>query len=85
MATNVTVNSNYAGKEAGAIIGKAFKEADTLRLNLLTVAENINFKLNMRKIQYTNGTVAYSCGFTPEGAVNLSEKVLECLENLNYL
>ena len=80
MATNVTVNSNYAGKEAGAIIGKAFKEADTLRLNLLTVAENINFKLNMRKIQYTNGTVAYSCGFTPEGAVNLSEKVLEPLK-----
>ena len=80
MATNTTVNSNYAGKEAGAIIGQSFKEADTLRLNLLTVAENINYKLNMRKIQYTDGTVAYSCGFTPTGAINLSEKVLEPLK-----
>lgn len=77
MATTVTVGSNYAGKVAGDIIGAAFKEADTLRLGLLTVAENVNYKLNLKKIAYTDGTTDYSCGHTPAGAITLSEKVLE--------
>ena len=77
MATTVTVGSNYAGKEAGGIIGAAFKESDTLRLGLVTVAENVNFKLNLKKIAYTDGTTDYSCGHTPLGAITLSEKVLE--------
>jgi hypothetical protein len=76
MATTTSVQSNYAGKEAGAIIGKAFKEADTLRLGLVTLAPNVGYELNMRKIRYTDGTTAYSCGFTPEGAITLTEKVL---------
>ncbi len=83
MATTVTVGSNYAGKDAGEIIGAAFKEADTLRLGLLTVADNVNYKLNLKKISYTDGTVDYSCGFTPQGAITLSEKalVIEKLKN----
>lgn len=76
MATTTTVNSNYAGKVAGEIIGKAFKEEDTLRLGLVTIAQNVNDKLNLRKIAYTDGTVAYTCGHTPAGAINLSEKVI---------
>lgn len=83
MATTTTVNSNYSGKtfeNPGLIIGQSFKEADTLRLNLLTIAENVNYKLNLRKIQYTSGTVDYTCGFTPEGAIDLSNKVLEPLK-----
>ena len=77
MATTLNVSSNYAGKEAGAIIGAAFKEADTLRLGLLTVAENVNYKLNLRKIAYADGTIDYSCGdFTPGGTITLSEKVI---------
>jgi len=76
MATTTSVQSNYAGKEAGAIIGKAFKEADTLRLGLVTLAPNVGYELNMRKIRYTDGTTAYSCGFTPEGAITLTEKTL---------
>lgn len=83
MATTVTVGSNYSGKIAGGIIGAAFKESDTLRLGLLTVAENVNFKLNLRKIRYTDGTVDYSCGFTPQGAVVLSEKVVEPKKVMN--
>ena len=83
MATTTNVSSNYVGKEAGAIIGAAFKEADTLRLGLLTVAENVNYKLNLRKIAYADGTVDYACGFTPEGTITLSEKqlVIEKLMN----
>jgi hypothetical protein len=76
MATTTSVQSNYAGKEAGAIIGKAFKEADTLRLGLVTLAPNVGYELNMRKIRYTDGTTAYSCGFNPEGAITLTEKTL---------
>lgn len=30
MATTTTVTPDYAGKEAGVIIGQAFKEADTI-------------------------------------------------------
>ena len=77
MATTNTVSSNYAGKVAGEIIGKTFKEADTLRLGLITLAPNVNYKLNMRRIRYTDGTTAYTCGFTPQGAMVLNERVLE--------
>jgi len=77
MATTTTVSSNYAGKVAGEIIGKTFKEADTLRLGLVTIAPNVNYKLNMRRIRYTDGTTAYSCGHTPAGAIVLNERELE--------
>ena len=77
MATTVTVNSNYSGKVAGAIIGASFKEGDTLSKNVLTLAPNVNYKFNLRKIAYTDGTVDYSCGHVPAGAIVLSEKVIE--------
>jgi len=77
MATTVTVTSNYAGKEAGAIVGQAFKEADTIAKGFITTFENINYKLNLRKIELTGGKRAYSCGHVPAGAITLSEKVLE--------
>ena len=76
MATTVTVSSNYAGKVAGQIIGAAFKEGDTLSKNVLTLAPNVNYKFNLRKIAYTDGTVDYSCGHVPAGAIVLSEKVI---------
>ena len=76
LATTVTVGSNYAGAESAAIVGAAIKEADTLRLGLLTVAENVNYKLNLRKIEYTSGVTDYSCGHVPAGAIVLSEKVI---------
>lgn len=83
MATTVTVGSNYAGKEAGKIWGKVFKEADTLQRDLISFYPNVNYKLNMRLIQYTDGTKAYACisdgGFSTaaSGSIVLSEKVLE--------
>lgn len=77
MATTTTIQSAYNGKAAGAIIGQAFLEIDTILKGLVTIAEDVNFKLALRKIQYTNGTTAYSCGFTPEGAIVLNENSLE--------
>lgn len=77
MATTTNVTSNYAGKVAGGIIGAAFKEGSTLSLGVLTVAENVNYKMNLRKIAYADGTVNYSCGHAPAGTITLSEKVIE--------
>lgn len=77
MATTVTVTSNYAGKEAGEIVGQAFKEADTISKGFVTVFPNVNYKLNLRKIQLTGGKREYTCGHVPSGAITLSEKVLE--------
>jgi len=77
MATTTTVNSSYAGTVAGEIVGKAFKEADTIQRNLVTVLPNIPVKQVIRKIDYGNGRTDYSCGFTPAGSVTLAEVVLE--------
>lgn len=83
MATTNTVSSNYVGKDAGKIFGSAFKEADTLRLGLVDVYQNVNYKLNMRLQQFSDGTKAYSCiadgGYTTaaSGTVTIEEKVLE--------
>jgi len=86
MATTTTVTSNHAGKEAGVIIGKTFKEADTIRLGLVTLMDNVGFKLNMRRIRYTDGTTAYSCGdFVGSGAITLNERVLEPVKLMNKI
>lgn len=77
MATTVTVTSNYAGKEAGEIVGQAFKEADTIAKGFVTVFPNVNYKLNLRKIVLTGGKREYTCGHVPAGSIVLSEKVLE--------
>lgn len=76
MATTTNVTSNYAGEVAGEIIGKSFKESDTISKNLVTVLPNIPFQTSLRKISYTDGRTDYACGFTPTGAVTLTEKLL---------
>ena len=77
MATDLTIQSFYEGKQAGEIIGHSFREMDTLQKGLIKVYENVNYKLNLRKIKYIDGTVDFACDFTPEGEIDLSEKVLE--------
>jgi hypothetical protein len=77
MATTTTVNSSYAGTVAGEIIGKAFKEADTIQKGLVTILPNIPVKQVIRKIDYGNGRQDYSCGFAPAGSVTLDEVILE--------
>jgi hypothetical protein len=77
MPTTTNINSSYAGEVAGEIVGKAFKEADTISRNLVTVLPNIPVKQVIRKIDYGNGRTDYSCGFTPTGSVTLDEVILE--------
>lgn len=76
MATSLSVSSNYAGKVAGEIIGKAFKEADTIQRGLVTVLPDVDFQISLRKISYADGRTNYACGFTPTGSVTLSEVLL---------
>ena len=82
MATTTTVNSNYKGTPS-EIFGQAFEEADTLRLNMIDIYPNVNYELNMRLLNYADGTKAYSCipdgGFSTaaSGSVTLSEKILK--------
>ncbi len=76
MATTVTIQSNYAGKAAGRIMGQCFNDMTSLKMGLFTVAENVNYKYNLRMLKYTDGTTDYACGFTPAGALDLSEKVI---------
>lgn len=77
MPTSVTSDSNYEGKAAGKIVGAAFKEADTINKGVINVLQGVNYKEHLRRIRYTDGTQAYSCGFTPAGAIVLSERTVE--------
>ena len=85
MATTVTVNSNYVGKEAGEITRKSFAEADTLRLGLVSTLVDIDFQVHLRQFQYSNGITGYTCGFSPQGSVTLSEKTLTPAKHKNEL
>lgn len=85
MATTVTVNSNYNGKEAGEITRKAFAEADTLRLNLVSTLVDIDFKVSIRQFEYANGITGYTCGFAPQGSMTLSEVELIPAKHKNEL
>ena len=76
MATTLNVSSNYAGQVAGEIIGKAFKESDTIKRGLINVIPNVDFQISIRKIEFTNGLKNYACGFASVGTVTLSEKLL---------
>jgi len=74
----MAITSNYSGKVAQDIMLAAIKEEDTLRLGLLNVVPDVNYKLNLRNLDVTLGVVDYSCGTTPAtDAIAYSEKVLE--------
>lgn len=77
MATTTTITSSYAGKTAGGLFLKTFKEADALKNGILTVYPNINYKTVLRKLATTNGRRDYTCGHVPSGSVVLSEAILE--------
>jgi hypothetical protein len=76
MATSISISSNYAGSVAGEIVGKAFKEADTIAKGLVTVLPDVDYQVSLRKIAYSDGRTDYTCGFAPLGSVTLSEKTI---------
>ena len=77
MATTTTITSNYAGKTAGGLFLKTFKEADALKNGIATIYEGVNYELWLRKLATTNGRRAYTCGHVPAGSITISEKLLK--------
>lgn len=76
MATNLNITTNYVGEVAGEYIAEMIKEANTISENLVTVLPNVVSPQFVRKIQTATGFVDYACGWSPEGAVTLTEKEL---------
>jgi len=77
MATTTTITSSYAGKVAGGIFLKTFKEADALKNGAVTPYTGVNFKAVLRKVQTTGGRRDYTCGHAPAGSITLNEAILE--------
>ena len=76
MPTEVTVVSNYAGEAAGDIFSEAFNGTDAVSRGLVTFYPDVRHQIALRKIEGTDGTTDYACGFTPAGAISLSENQL---------
>lgn len=77
MATTTTITSSYAGKVAGGLFLKTFKEGDALKNGAVTLYQGVNFKTVLRKLATTNGRRAYTCGHAPAGGITISERILE--------
>jgi len=76
MATSVSITSSYVGKDAGGYFLKTFKEGDAIKNGALTVYDNVNYQLYLKKLATTNARRAYSCGHEPGGSITLSERLL---------
>jgi hypothetical protein len=76
LATNVTVNSTYAGEFAGEYIAAALLSASTIDDGGLTVKANIAFKEIIKKLVTTSLVTAAGCDFVPTSDITLTERVL---------
>lgn len=73
MATNVTIDQSFVGKEAGAIFSKTFQEMDAIKL-----FDVVNYSgggaAYLRKTLLNGQFVNYTCGFQPSGSVDINDK-----------
>lgn len=75
MATDLSLDTSYAGKVAGGYIKAAFLANDTLQN--VTVKENVEWRQVVRKGIFNTGFNAPTCAWTPTGEVTLSERWLD--------
>jgi hypothetical protein len=75
MATDLSVNSSYAGKVAGGYIKAALLANDTLQH--VTVKENVEWRQVVRKGLYNATFEQPTCGWSPSGEVITSERWLD--------
>jgi hypothetical protein len=73
MATQVSINSGYAGALAGEIFVQAFKKSDTIAKNAITLLPNNIGTGFLPKLEYAADFQDYACGFTPEGDVDYTD------------
>jgi hypothetical protein len=72
--TNTTINSQFNGALAGEIFVQAFKKADTIGKNVITILPNVIGTGYLPKLSYTAALAPYSCGFDPTGDVTYTDK-----------
>ena len=74
MATTVNVTSEFKGTLAGEIFVQAFKKADTIAKNCITVIPNVLGSGYLPKLEYSADFVAYACGWNPTGEIDYTDK-----------
>lgn len=74
MATTLSVNSQFNGALAGELFVQAFKAADTINQNAITVLPNVIGSGYLPKLSYAAGLAPYSCGFDTTGTVTYTDK-----------
>lgn len=74
MATTVNVSSEFTGVLAGEILAQAFKKADTIGKQMITVLPNVIGNGFIPKLTYSADLAAASCGWNPTGTVGLTDK-----------
>ena len=73
MAQTNTVNSEYKGTLAGEVFVQAFKQADTIKKNAITVLPNNIGRGYLPTLSYDADLQAYACGFDAEGELTYKD------------
>lgn len=74
MATTTNVSSQFNGVAAGEIFVQAFKKADTIGKQMITVLPNVIGSAFLPKLSYTADLALAACGWNPTGTVDLTDK-----------
>lgn len=77
MATNVTINTTYAGEYSAPYISAALLEANSISRGLISVEPNIKFKKTIRRMEATTSIKSSTCDFDAQGDVTVTERYLE--------
>ena len=75
--TGQSLTGNFAGEKASGYLYPAILAANTIGSGIVTVHENIKYKLNVRNLATTGFLANATCDFTSTGEVALSDVVLE--------
>ena len=78
MATTLSLNSSYAGKDAAGYIAAAILEANTLAKGGVTVKQNVKFKEVIKKLATDANVIKNGgCDFDATGTVTLTERIIQ--------
>jgi len=77
MATTVNISSNYAGQIAAGYIAPLILQANTIEKGLVTVHDNVKYKLNVANLDVAPAFINTACSMSPGGTVTRFERVLE--------
>jgi len=76
MATSTSLTGNFAGEKASGYLYPAILAANSIGSGIVTVHENIKYKLNVRNLATTGFLANATCAFESTGEVALSDVVI---------